>query len=202
MNLKNMRRVLIVSAVCTNLLVVLFLISTPELGAFLSFGRSEPFSELYLLNQNHMMKGVPFNVKSGQDYLVYIGVNNHLSSSAYYEICVKFSNEDDQLPNTRTGEPSPLSSIYTQRLLIAKEQGSELPLTLSIPSISFSDNKALVNNIIINGYDAKVDKAATWNATDRGFYYQIFFELWLYDAMSSAFRFNNRTVGFWFNMTQ
>lgn len=149
-----------------------------------------------------MMKGVPFNVKSGQDYLIYIGVNNHLSSSGYYEICVKFSNEDDRLPNTRTGEPSPLSSIYTQKLLIAKEQGSELPLTLSIPSISFSDNKALVNNIIINGYDIKVDKAAAWNATDSGFYYQIFFELWLYDATSSVFRFNNRTVGFWFNMTQ
>ncbi len=202
MKLKNMKRLLIVAAICTNFFVGLFLISTPELSAFVSFPRSEPFSELYILNQNHMLKGFPFNVRSGQDYSVYVGVNNHLYTSGYYEICVKFSNETDQLPNTRTGVASPLPSIYTYRLLIGKEEGLEMPLTLFIPSISFSEKKTFINNIIINGDATKVDKPTIWNANSTGFYYQIFFELWLYDATVSDFRFNNRTVGFWLNMTQ
>ena len=66
---------------------------SPMLGVILPFGRgSERFSEFWLLGPDHMAEGYPFNVRAGEEYSVFVGVGNHMGSSEYYKVCVKFCN--------------------------------------------------------------------------------------------------------------
>jgi hypothetical protein len=46
-----------------------------------------------------------------------------------------------------------------------------------------------------------VNKSVAWDATNNGYYCQIFFELWIYDAVSSGFQYHDRFVGLWLNLT-
>jgi hypothetical protein len=194
---ENVKRLFVVFGI-----VGLLLFSSPLLNAFLIFPRSEPFSELYVLGQNHMLEDYPFNIVQGQDYSVYVGVINRLYSSAYYKINVKFAGENDKLPNLEVGVPSPLPSLYTYRLLLKNDGISENVLTFSVPQAGFSGKTSSIDSIVINSNVVRVDRYAVWNNNSSGFYYQMFFELWLYDAAISDFRFDNRSVGFWINMTQ
>jgi hypothetical protein len=180
----------------------LLLISTPVLNVFVSLPRSEAFSEFYVLDNNHMMTNYPFNIIQGQTYSVFLGVINHMYSSAYYKVNVKFCKENDQLPNLEVNAPSPIQTLYTYRLLLEDGGTSESTLIFSFPHVDFSGKRALINSLVINGEAIKVEKSIDWNVTSTGFYCQLFFELWLYNASSSEFQFANQFVGFWFNMTQ
>jgi hypothetical protein len=46
-----------------------------------------------------------------------------------------------------------------------------------------------------------VDAISVWDVEFGGFYFQLFFELWRFDLASYGFRFHNRFVGLWLNMT-
>jgi hypothetical protein len=73
---------------------------------------------------------------------------------------------------------------------------SESTLTFSIPRVDFLEKRALIDTLVINGEEIKVEKSIDWNVTSTGFYCQLFFELWLYDAASSEFQFATQFVGF------
>jgi hypothetical protein len=183
-------------------IVGLLLLSSPLLNILLVFPKSEPFSGFYILGPTHMLGDYPFNIVPGQDYFVYLGLSNHLYSSAYYKVNVKFCGADDQLPNLETGTPSSLPSLYTYRMLLKDGEVSENVLTLSVPQVTFLGKTSYVDSIVINGNLVRVDRSSVWDSNSSAFYYQLFFELWLYDSAISDFRFNNRSVGFWINMTQ
>jgi len=53
----------------------------------------------------------------------------------------------------------------------------------------------------INGDVFSLDKEALWDQDNNGFYYQLFIELWIYNAALNGFEFNNRFVGLHLNMT-
>jgi len=46
-----------------------------------------------------------------------------------------------------------------------------------------------------------MDSSSGWDLENSGFYYQVFFELWLYDTSLQGFQYHNRFVGIWLNMT-
>jgi hypothetical protein len=58
-----------------------------------------------------------------------------------------------------------------------------------------------VTKISINDAVFSVKSLAIRDAHDMGFYYQLLFELWMYDESVSSFRYHNRFVGIWLNMT-
>lgn len=182
-------------------LVGVLLFASPALALVLHLPASEKFSELYILGPGHMASDYPFNVSAGVDYLVYVGVGNHMGSSTYYVVYVKFRNEPEPLPNAATGVPSALAPLYEYRLFLGDNESSEVPLTFSFSSVSFSDNQSTVGNLVINGIQHSVSNSVLWDAENSGYYYQVFVELWIYNVESDAFTFHNRFVGRWLNMT-
>jgi hypothetical protein len=177
-------------------LIGILLFASPTLGLVLHLPGSERFSELWILGPGHMAEDYPFNVGADVDYLVYVGVGNHMGCSAYYVVYVKFRNQSEPLPNATSGMPSPLAPLYEYRVFIKDGMAWEAPLTFSLMG-----NRSAVDRLIVNNVAFDVDKTSMWNGENSGYYYQLFLELWIYDAESDEFQYHNRFVGIWLNMT-
>jgi uncharacterized membrane protein len=143
----------------------------------------------------------PFNVGVNETYSVFVGVGNHMGVSSYYLVYVKFRNQTQQLPNSTTSEPSPLPPLYEFRFVLSDVEVWEAPLTFAIENVFLQQNFSLVQEVSINGIVFPVNFTSTWDSDRNGFYYQMFFELWLYNMTSQSFRYHNRFVGIWLNVT-
>jgi hypothetical protein len=175
--------------------------SMPSLMIFLHLPSGEKFSELWVLGPGHMAEDYPFNVRSNETYMVYVGVGNHMVSSSYYCLYVKFRNQIEPLPNITAGMPSPLSPLYEYRASLEDGGSWEAPLAFSFSRVSFFENQSMVESLALDGVPSRVDRMALWDVENNGYYYQLFIELWVYSAESDAFIFHNRFVSLWLNMT-
>lgn len=196
MNLEDYRTVFVVSG-----LILILVASAPTLSLVLPFSGGECFSELWILGPNGMAEDYPFNVVNDTVYNVFLGIGNHVGSSAYYMVYVKFRNQSEPLPNATAGMPSLLSPLYECRVFVQDGKTWEAPLTFSFSGVSFFENRSFVESLVVNDVVFSVDKLALWDGDNNGFYYQVFMELWIYNAGSDAFEFHNRFVGLWLNMT-
>jgi hypothetical protein len=176
-------------------------LASPALSLVLHLPGGEKFSELWVLGPLHTAEDYPFNVTAGVNYLIYVGVGNHMGSSAYYVMYVKFRNETEPLPNSTSGTPSPLAPLYEYRVFLRDNGSSEFPLTFSFSNVFFSENQSTVGSITINGIQSSVDKTVSWDAANHGYYYELFTELWIYNSTSDGFNYHNRFVSLWLNMT-
>lgn len=179
--------------------VVLFVL--PTLSLILPLPGGEEFSELWILGPSHIAENYPFNVRAGDEYLVHAGVGNHMGSSVYYVVCVKFRNQTEPLPDATAGLPSPLLSLYEYRVFLRDGENWEAPLTFSFSKVSFLENRSSVGSLMINDVAFDVDKLTFRDAENNGYYYQLFIELWIFNKDSDSFQFHNRFVGLWLNIT-
>jgi uncharacterized membrane protein len=183
-------------------LVLVLLAASPALSLIVSFPRSgESFSELWLLGSNHMAENFPFNVQTGEEISLFLGVGNHLGHSGYYLVYAKFRNQTQPLPNGNSSEPSSLHSIHEFQFLLADGDVWETPVTFEILDASVEGDSMVVESVSVNDRAFEVDCSSTWDSENKGFYFQLFFELWLYNSEGSSFQFNDRFVGIWLNMT-
>ncbi|MDH5266247.1 MAG: DUF1616 domain-containing protein [Candidatus Bathyarchaeota archaeon] len=196
MNLEEYRTVFVVSG-----LILCLVASAPTLSLYVPFPSGERFSELWVLGPGHMAEDYPFNVSAGESYLVYVGVGNHLGSSAYYVAYVKFRNQTGTLPNATAGTPSPLPSLYEYRVFVEDGETWEGALRFSFSGFSFFENQCLVEDFVVNDVAFNVGAVASWDEENNGFYYQVFIELWIYSVESDSFQYHNRFVSIWLNMT-
>lgn len=196
MKLKECRLVFIVAG-----LVGVLLVATPALSMVLHVPAGEKFSELYVLGPGHMAEDYPFCVVAGQNYSVYVGVGNHMTSSVYYMLYVKLKNQTELLPNATIGAPSPLQPLYEYRFFIADGETWASSLIFSISDASISANQSSIKRMIINNVEFDVDKSAEWDMNSSGFYYDLFMELWTFNPQSSSVQFDNRFVGIHLNFT-
>lgn len=179
-------------------LIALLLAALPALSVLVTFPKvGERFSELWLLGPYHMAENYPFNVTAGQPYTVYLGIGNHMGSSAYYAVYVKFRNQTQPLPNATASTPSSLPVLYEIRAFVQEGQTWEKLITFSV----WYQNSSVVNRLVINDRSVWTNSSTFWDPERDGFYYQLFFELWIYDTSSKNFGFHNRFVGIWLNMT-
>jgi hypothetical protein len=146
-----------------------------------------------------MAENYPSNIRANESYLVYVGINNHMRSSAYYVVYVKFRNQSEELPNATV--PSPLPPLYEYRTFLQNDETWEAPLNFSVLDVSFLENHTHVGFLRINDVVLNVDKSTLWNANLMGCYFQLFIELWIYDSEANAVQFHNRFVDRWLNMT-
>lgn len=174
--------------------------SVPSAVMVVRLPGGERFSELYVLGPGHMAEAYPFNVSVGNDYLVYLGVGNHLGNAAYYEVRLKLRNSTDALPNATSGVASTLTVLYRYEVFLADEQTWEDALNFSFSNVAFGANVSSVGIMRINDAVANVDKSAAWDNVNGGYFYQLIAELWLYNATSNGFSFHDRYVALWFNM--
>jgi uncharacterized membrane protein len=183
-------------------LVFVLLAASPALSLVVSFPRDgESFSELWLLGPNHMAEDYPFNVQAGESYNLFLGVGNHLGHSAYYMVYAKFRNQTQPLPNASSSEPSSLSSIYEFQFFLADGDVWETPVTFEILGASVQGDSLVVESVSVNDRILQVVCPLIWDSEYSGFYFQLFFELWLYNSARSSFEFHDRFVGIWLNMT-
>jgi uncharacterized membrane protein len=175
--------------------------ASPTLGFVLTFPSGERFSELWVLGPGHMAEDYPFDVKVNETYKVFVGVGNHMGSSNYYLVNVKFRNQTESLPNATAGTPSPLPALYEYRFFVKDCGIWEAPLEFSFSQISISENRCLVETLTVNDVAFRVDKLVTWDLNYTGFYYQLFIELWRYNVESEVFEYHNRFVSRWLNVT-
>lgn len=182
-------------------LVGVLVCSVPAASVFVRLPGGERFSELYVLGPGRMAEDYPFNVSAGVDYLVYLGVVDHLGGAEYYEVYVKFRNASEPLPNGTSAEPSPLPVLYTYRVFLEDGQSWEGALSFGFDDVVFGENVSLVGKVLVNDAAVPVDKVAAWDGVNSGYYYQFVIELWLYNATERSFGYHNRFVSRWLNMT-
>ncbi len=146
----------------------------------------------------------PFNVTAGQNYSLYLNINNHLGSCAYYLVEVKFRNETQPAPDSFTQSPSALPSLGNISVCLANNQALELPVTVSLYYRLDLNNTAQLNmqNITVNGFSLNLSPTTiAWDPQKAGYYGNLFFELWLFNDTTNAFQYNQRYVSLWLNMT-
>ena len=195
MNLDDYQTVFMVTILGLSLVVV-----SPTIGLYLPSG-GERFSELWILGPGHMAEGYPFNVVAGDVYRVFVGVGCHLGGSTYYAVVVKFRNQTQPLPNATVAEPSSLPALFEFQMFVEDGDVWEAPVDFAVMDVSVGVNTTVVGRLLVNGVLFEVDLPAVWDAVFAGFFYQLFFELWLYDSDTDEFRYYNRFVGLWLNMT-
>jgi uncharacterized membrane protein len=183
-------------------MVLILIAASPTLGFVLPFPSGEKFSELWVLGSGHMAEGYPFNVTASETYKVFLGIGNYMASSCYYVVYVKFRNQTESMPNSTAGTPSSLPALYEYRVFIQDGETWEAPLTFSFGQVSFFENRSLVESLAVNDVTFGVDKLASWDLNGTGYYFQLFFELWIYNTESNAFQFHNRAVWLWLNATR
>lgn len=159
----------------------------------------EGFSELWILDSEHMAENYPFNVKENEVYGVYLGIANHMGSLNNYKVYVKFGNQTEPSPKNET--PSTLDPLLEYRIFLGNNELWERGISFSFESVSFEGNLCKITRLVVDGYALNVNETAMWNGENPGFYYQLFFELWIYNATASSFQFHNLFVGLWLNMT-
>ena len=199
MNLEEYKSVFAVTV-----LGLILVTAFPTVSLVLPFPRSEErFSELWLLGSDHMAEGYPFNVRGGElQGPIYVGVCNHMGCPQYYVVYVKLRNQTQPLPNATVSEPSPLSPLYEFQFSLADGETWETSVSFIVEDVSFEGNSSFVAGISINDYVFSVDLFSSWDSQQNGFYYQLFFEVWLYSGDLQVFQFHDRFVGIWLNMTR
>jgi hypothetical protein len=197
MNFESVKLFYVFSCVALCLVIL-----SPTLMAFVSFPEGEEFSELWILGPSRMVGGYPFNVSTSELYKVYLGVGNHMGDLEYYTVYVKFRNQTEPLPNSTAGLPSILEPVFEYRVFLRNNETWEKEFSFSFEDVSFEENVNRVSRVLIDGYAVDVDKIAVWDEENSGFYYELFFELWIYNTAVSGFHFHNRSVGFWLNMSR
>jgi len=206
MDLKDYRNLF---TVCS--LVLSFFAITPALNLFVSFSVEERFSELSILDPAHTAKVPnPFNVRVNSEESLFVTVGNHMGGSAYYMVYVKFRNQTQSFPNSTM--PSSLAPLYEFRvfLLDGEKWGwvdFEGLVRFKFLEVLRHADTVRVRRMMINNVIFEMNSSAKWvvlNMGDfeySGFFFQLFFELWLFDVSSRSFKYHDRFVGVWLNMT-
>ena len=196
MNLEDYRTLFIVATLGLALVA-----ASPALSVVVPFQvGSERFSEFWLLGPGHMAEDYPFDVAAGKAYTVFVGVGNHMGCSEYYVVYVKFRNSTQSLPDVSGSVPSSLPPLCEFRFFVADGETGESPVTFAFQDVSFQGDSVSVGGVTINGVTFLVDSFSVWDSEDKGFYFQLFFELWRYDVTSQGFGFHGRFVGIWLNL--
>lgn len=175
------------------------IILSPTLAMFVQLPGGEAFSELWILGAGHMAEDYPFNLEENVTYRVYLGIGNRMGQAQYYRVQVKLRNQTESFPNTTLAQPSELTPLVMFEAIAAKDMVWEKELLLSF-KMSFDGNVSKISEITVNNRAFNVNSSSLWDTENSGFYFQLFFELWIFDG-SSSFSYHNRFVSLWLNAT-
>jgi uncharacterized membrane protein len=196
MNLDDVR--LVYGLAC---LALCLIIASPSIGMIIALPPGERFSELWLLGENHLVEGYPHNITAGNPYRIYVGVRNHMGGLEYYRVVAKFRNASEPLPDVQNGTASPLPSVFEWRFFLVDNQTWEQLVTFSFDGIHVENNVTRVDHLIIDEERVFVNKTCVFDAEAKGFYCQLFFELWRYNMTAAKLEFHDRFVSLQLNMT-
>jgi hypothetical protein len=183
--------------------ILVLLTVSPAVNRFLVLPRTEFFSEFWLLGPDHKAEGYPFNITSGGECRMFLGIGNRLGYAAYYKVEVKLRNQTQSAPDSFNRTFSSLPALYEVRAFVADESTWEIPLAFSL-DYEYDQPGSLVRvyGIVLNNVTLPIEGfIATWDSENGGFFGNLFFELWVYSDEAGAFQYHERFVGIWLNMT-
>lgn len=183
--------------------VVGLIVASPALQHVLVYPQTEFFTELYLLGPNHMASDFPYNITSGQNYNVSLGISNQLGSCAYYQVQVKFRNSTQSAPDSFNRTYSLQPSLYNVNVFVADKETWELPVTFGL-DYSYDENSTQINfsKLSFNNELLNLNGSSTsWDSNTTSYYGNLIFELWIYNDTAGGFQYHQRFVDMKFNMT-
>ena len=186
--------------------VVALFVASPALSKLLVYPKTEFFSEMWLLGPNHKAEGYPYNISRGLNYTVFLGIGNNLGYCAYYVVEVKFRNETQSAPSSfgpiENRTPSSLPSLFNITAFVADEQNWELPMIFSFDYVSENKFQVVFQSLTLDNEVLSLEGyVASWNATRSVFFGNLIFELWIYNAQTTALSYHGRFGDLKFNMT-
>ena len=181
--------------------VLALFIASPGLQQFTFFPQTTNFTELSIFGQYNNAT-YPSNVTAGENFLVYLNVDNHLGSCAYYMVEPKFGNQTQFTPNSFSHTNSVLPSLGNITFFVAENDSLQLPIDFSFQYKIDANNPLQldVQNITLNGATIADPMTIAWNSAKGGFYGNLFFELWIYNGTANALEYNQRYVSLWLKM--
>jgi len=177
------------------------IILSPTLAIVIRLPAGERFSELWILGPEHLAENYPFNIVENHVYNIILGVANHMGSTKHYVVYAKVRNQTEPLPNSVNGMPSDLDPVYEYRVFLRDSEVWEREISFSLNEFTFENDSCRISKLVLDGNPIYIDKVAFWDAENEGFYFQLFFELWIYDSSAMGFQYHNRFVGLWLNTT-
>ena len=183
------------------LLIVTIIFASAAVGRIIVIPEAPQYSEIYILGPGGKAENLPFNISEGQQYSIYLGVGNHKNSAQTYLIDLKIRNQTQSLPVEATGVPSELPTAYQYNVFVEKGKGWQTQMHFSVSSFSSSSNESYLKSLTVDGSTANVNLAAAWDTQNKGYYYQVLFELWTLNPDTAVANYQNRYVYFWMNVT-
>ena len=197
MGLQQYRAVLLIVTA-----VLALFVASPAIQKIVFFPQTDFFTELSLFG-TYNNATYPSNITMGENYRLYLNVDNHLGSSAYYVIETKFANQTQSLPDSFNHTNSALPSLGNITFFVADNESLQLPVDVSFQyKINSNNSRQLdMQSITINGETINANSVTiAWNPEKNGFYGSLFFELWLFNDTTNALQYHQRYVSLWLKM--
>ena len=179
----------------------ILLFASPSIALLINVPTGQPFSEMYLLGPNHTINSLPFDILEGDSHLVYIGVGNELGHSSYYSVYVKLGAENESFPNIDLGLSSTLPTLYNYNVFLENHATWQAPLTFQLDVLTFENGVSVLSEVSFNKVNYSLNEASAWNSNRTGYYYNLIFELWVYNTTLGISQYSGRFLALRLNMT-
>ena len=183
-------------------IILLIIAISPAVFSLLSFPEEERFTELWLLEEDHMAEDFPFIAREGETYGVFIRIDNRMRSSVYYALHVGLLNRTSAASGRTQYDGDLEYASYEYRIILANEETWEKQIEFSFSNITVNEGSMHVGGMSIDGTIFPVNRSTDWDQEDQGYYYQLLMELWILNTTSAEFESHNRSVWIWLNITR
>lgn len=193
MALQQYKMLLLVVTVVSALFV-----ASPAVQHLLVVPQTDYLTEFSILGP-YQNSTYPYNIASGRNYTLYLDITNRLGSCAYYAVETKFRNETQSAPDTFNSTSSTLPPLGNFSFIVADKQTLELPIsvTFNYQLNESGSNRISIQSIMLNNLPLSTTTTLSYDSVKKGFYGNLFFELWIYNDTANTFQYNHRYVSLW-----
>jgi len=193
--IKQYRAVILIASAALALMIV-----SPTIGSYLVIPQTSPFTEMALLDGNRTTN-YPSNISTGEKLGLFLEITNHMNSLSYYVVEVKFRNESQASPNSFEHTASDLDPLARFTVIVADEETVQLPIYISFNySINQLAERMVIQSISLNDLPIKFESSLYWNPETKGYFGNLFFELYKYNDTTNAMQYHQRYVGLWLKL--
>jgi hypothetical protein len=182
--------------------VLSLLIASPGLQRIVLLPQTEFFTGLSVLDSNRTAYTYPSNLTAAQNCQIFLGINNHLGSGAYYKVEVKFRNQTQSNADILGFTPSLQPSLFNLYVFVADKGSWELPVNFSLAySYSQESNDVVLSSLVLNGNPLNLyGSLARVDPSDGSCVCNLLFELWTYNNAVSNFQYEGQFVSLRLNL--
>jgi hypothetical protein len=178
-------------------------IASPAIQQILVIPQTEYLTELSLMGPYHNAT-YPSNFAVDENYQLYLNVEIHLDSCSYYIMQMKFRNQTQSAPDSFNHTSSDQPSLGSISFFVADKGTLELPIDISF-QYKIDENitdQLDMQTITLNGAALNANRTTiAWDSQRKGFYGNLFFELWIFNDTVNAFQYHQRYVSLWLKMS-